>query len=63
MKEKGSGVREGGVMLFFEYMGFTIHHIGLRRYLVIGSGFRGYIASVIEAVKIIDGFIAGQCEY
>jgi len=47
----------------FEYNGFTVLCLGLYRYLIQGPGFRGYTASVIEAVKIIDGVIAGQCEY
>jgi hypothetical protein len=50
-------------MQFFEYLGFTIHRIGLYRYFVIGPYFRGYAASLIEAVGTIDGFIAGQCDY
>jgi hypothetical protein len=50
-------------MQIFEYLGFSIHRIGLYRYFVTGPYFRDYVASVIEAVKIIDGFIAGQCEY
>jgi hypothetical protein len=49
-------------MQFFEYLGFLIHLIGLNRYFVNGPGFRGYTASAIEAVKIIDGITAGQCE-
>jgi hypothetical protein len=50
-------------MHFFEYLGFSIHRIGLNRYFVNGPGFQGYTASVIEAVKIIDCIAAGQCEY
>jgi hypothetical protein len=50
-------------MHFFEYLGFSIHRIGLNRYFVTGPYFRGYAASVTEAVKIIDGIAAGQCEY
>jgi hypothetical protein len=49
--------------MVFEYYGFFICRIDLHSYLVTGPGFRGYTASVIEAVKIIDGVIAGQCEY
>jgi hypothetical protein len=51
--------------MVFEYLGFIVHWQGIRLYLVIGPRLRGcYIASVNEAVKLIDGFIAGiQCEY
>jgi hypothetical protein len=50
--------------MIFEYQGFYVHRQGIRLYLVIGPGLRGcYIASVIEAVKFIDGILAGQCEY
>ena len=47
--------------MVFVYDGFTVLRLGLYRYLIQGPGFRGYTASVIEAVKIIDGVIAGQC--
>jgi hypothetical protein len=49
--------------MVFAYNGFTVLRLGLYRYLIHGPGFRGYISSVIEAVKIIDGVIAGQCDY
>ena len=45
----------------FEYKGFTVLRLALRSYLVTGPGLRGYVASVIEAVNLIDGFLAGQC--
>jgi hypothetical protein len=48
-------------MQIFEYLGFIVHRLALGLYLVTGPYFRGYTASVIEAVKIIDGIIAGQC--
>jgi hypothetical protein len=48
-------------MPFFEYLGFTVHRLGLCRYFIIGPGFRGCSASVIEAVKIINVIAAGQC--
>ena len=49
--------------MVFEYLGFIVHWLAIGSYLVTGPGFRGYTASVIEAVKIIDGVIAEQCEY
>jgi hypothetical protein len=50
--------------MVFEYQGFYVHRLAIGSYLVIGPGLRGcYIASVIEAVKIIDGIIAGHCDY
>jgi len=48
----------------FEYSGFTVHRINLRGYLIFGPGLPGRVAvSVIEAVNLIDGFLAGQCDY
>jgi hypothetical protein len=48
---------------FFEYMGFSIHRIGLNGYFVTGPGFWGYTASVTEAVNLISGYLAAQCTY
>jgi hypothetical protein len=47
-------------MQIFEYLGFSIHRIGLYRYFVTGPYFRDYATSVIEAVKIIDAFSPGN---
>jgi len=47
--------------MVFLYNGFTVLRLGLYRYLIQGHGFRGYTATENEALKIIDGIIAGQC--
>jgi hypothetical protein len=45
------------------YEGFYIHRVSLHRYFVTGSGFRGYAKTESDALKMIDGVIAGQCQY
>jgi hypothetical protein len=49
--------------MVFEYLGFVVHRVSMRSYLVTGPGLRGYLPSVIEAQHFIDGIIAGHCDY
>jgi len=49
--------------MIYDYQGYIIHQTGIHRFYVIGYSFRGWFLSVIEAVKIIDSFIADQCRY
>jgi len=49
--------------MIFDYQGYTIHQTGIYQFYVVGHNFHGWFLSAIEAVKIIDGLIAGQCEY
>lgn len=48
--------------MIFEYTGFIVHRLALYRYLIIGSGFRGYAASENEARQTIDCIAFRQCE-
>jgi len=50
--------------MLFEYLGYAVYRLAISSYLVTGPGFRGYVASESEAIKIIDGVIAWhwQCE-
>ena len=49
--------------MIFDYLGYTIHRIGTG-YVAIGPGLPGLVsASVIEAVNLINGYIAGQCAF
>jgi hypothetical protein len=50
-----------GEVMLFEYLGFTVHRLAMRSYLVTGPGLLGYIASLADAVNFIDSFLAGQC--
>jgi hypothetical protein len=51
-------------MMVFLYNGFTVHRLAIHRYLVTGPGSLGLVvASVIDAVKIIDGIVFMQCGY
>jgi hypothetical protein len=51
------------VVVIFEYLGFIVHRLAMRLYLVTGPGFRGYATSENQARQTIDGVIAGQCDY
>jgi hypothetical protein len=48
-------------MIFYEYQGFTVLHMGASLYVVIGPYFQGFMGTASEAQRIIAGLIAGQC--
>jgi len=47
----------------FYYGGYFVLMAGLRLFLIVGPGFRGYVASLCAAMEAIDGVINGVCEY
>jgi hypothetical protein len=47
--------------MIFEYLGYTVHCLGLRWYWIIGHGFLGYETDISAAQKTINGIVERQC--